>query len=314
MSLFTLLVAAMLGGAAQAPAPGVTVAGVVQDQTGAVLAGATVELVNAAGAVAQSTAADAVGAFHFDRVTPGTYQLRATFEGFKPASTRVRVGTRAPSAQKLVLDLASISQEITVSNAAAEVSANGSGNVDAVTIDQNMLDSLPMFDHDYVATMSRFLDSGSLGTGGVTVVVNGMEVNALNVSASAVSQIRINQDPYSAEYSRPGRGRIEILTKPGSQQYHGETNVIFRDARVNARNAFSTTKPPEQRRIFEGFLGGPLGTSGETSFMLSANDERDDHQAFIYAVGPSGLIEDTLPQASGRALITGSITHQISDK
>src|SRR5439155_7240845 len=162
----------------------------------------------AAGSVAQSTATDGVGTFHFDGVTPGTYQLRAHFEGFKPASTRVRVGPRAPAAQKLVLDLAAISQEITVSNVVAEVSASAAGNVDAVTIDEHMLDSLPVFDHDYVATMSRFLDTGSLGNGGVTVVVNGMEVNALNASASAVSQIRINQDPYSAEYSRPGRGRI----------------------------------------------------------------------------------------------------------
>ena len=307
-------VLAIVLGAAQTPAPGVAVTGVVQDQTGAVLAGATVDLLNASGAVAQTTTADGVGAFRFDSVSGGAYELRATFEGFKAASNRVRVGRRALSGQKLVLELASISQEITVTNAAEDVSTSGASNVDAVTIDQNMLDTLPVFDHDVVATMSRFLDTGSLGTGGVTVVVNGMEVNALNVSASAVSQIRINQDPYSAEYSRPGRGRIEILTKPGSQDFRGEANVIFRDARLNSRNAFSTSKPPQQRRIFEGFLGGPAGSGGKTSFMLSANDERDDNQAFIYAVGPSGLIQDTLPQASGRALVTASITHQISDR
>jgi Carboxypeptidase regulatory-like domain len=314
MALFTVLIAAMLGGSAQTAAPGVAIDGVVQDQTGAVLAGAAVELVNSTGAVAQTVHADAVGAFRFDRVTPGTYQLRATFEGFKPTATRIRVGARAPSTQKLVLDLASISQEITVSDAAAEVNTTASSNVDAVSIDQNMLDSLPVFDRDFIATASRFLDTGSLGTGGVTVVVNGMEVNALNVSASAVAQIRINQDPYSAEYSRPGRGRIEILTKPGTQTFHVETNAIVRDARFNARNAFATSKPPEQRRIFEGFLGGPVGTGGKTSFMLSANDERNDNQAFIFAVGPSGAIEDTLPQSSGEARITGSITHQISDR
>ena len=78
-----------------------------------------------------------------------------------------------------------------------------------------------------------------------------MEVSGLNVSASAVSQIRVNQDPYSAEYSRPGRGRIEILTKPGEQVYHGDITTIVRDAHVNARNPFATTKPPEQRLIYE---------------------------------------------------------------
>jgi hypothetical protein len=220
------------------------VTGVVQDQTGAVLAGASIELVSVSGAAAsvvQSTTADGTGAFRFEKVAPGPYELRATYEGFKPASTRVRVGSRSPAAQKLVLAIAGLTQEITVSNAAAEVDATVSNNVDAVTVDQSMLESLPVFDHDYVATLSRFLDSGSLGTGGVTVVVNGMEVTALNVSASAVQQIRINQDPYSAEYSRPGRGRIEILTKPGSQAYHGETNLIFRDSLFNSRNAFSTT-------------------------------------------------------------------------
>src|SRR5207253_282875 len=93
-------------------------------------------------------------------------------------------------------------------------------NSDALTLNQDMLDSLPVFDQNAIATLSRFLDTGSIGTGGVTIVVNGMEVNSLNVSASAVQQIKINQDPYSAEYSRPGRGRIEILTKPGGQAYH----------------------------------------------------------------------------------------------
>ncbi len=293
--------------------PTVAVGGIVQDQTGAVLAAATVELVNAAGTVVQSTTADRGGAFRFEHVTPGQYELRARYEGFKLASAKVRVGTRPPSPQKLVLALAGLTQEITVSNAAAEVGATAANNLDAITIDQNMLESLPVFDNDYIATMSRFLDSGSIGNGGVTIIVNGMEVNALNVSASAVQQIRISQDPYSAEYSRPGRGRVEILTKPGTQEYHGDGNLIFRDAHVNARNAFATTKPPEQRRIYEGFLGGPLGRGGKMSFMLSANDQIQDQQAFVYAAGPAGIIQDTLPQTSGRALVSGSITRQISD-
>ncbi|HEV8208475.1 MAG TPA: hypothetical protein VGP77_00075, partial [Vicinamibacterales bacterium] len=210
-----------------------------------------------------------------------------------------------------MLGLADITQEITVSNAAAEVGASAGNNVDAITIDQDMLESLPVFDNDFVATMSQFLDAGSIGNGGVTIVVNGMEVSALNVSASAMQQIRINQDPYSAEYSRPGRGRVEILTKPGTQQYHGEGTLIFRDAGVNARNPFATTRPPEQRRIYEAFFGGPLGASGKTSFMLSANDEILDQQSFVYALGPTGIIQDNLPHWNGEARVTGSITRQI---
>jgi hypothetical protein len=307
-----LLLAAALPAAAQTTT-GVAVTGVVQDQTNAVLPGATVDLVTVAGAVVQSTTADGAGAFRFERVAAGQYQVLARFEGFTPTSSRVRVTNRAPGPQRLVLNVAGLTQEITVSNATAEVGATAANNVDAVAIDATALENLPVFDNDVIATMSRFLDSGSLGNAGVTIVVNGMEVNALNVSASAVQQIRINQDPYSAEYPRPGRGRVEVLTKPGGQAYHGDVNLIVRDARLNARNPFATTRPPEERRIVEGFVGGPLGTSGKTSFMLSANDEIRDQQAFVYAIGLSGVIQGSLPQASGRALVSGSITHQMSD-
>ena len=300
--------------AAQPPTPaGVAVSGVVQDQTGAVLPAATVELVNAAGAVVQTTTADTGGAFRFERVAPGSYQLRAGYAGFNPATANLRVGTRPVTAPRLVLNLAALTQEITVSNAAAEVGTAAGDNVDAVSVDQNMLESLPVFDNDIVATMSQFLDAGSIGTSGVTVVVNGMEVNALNVSSSAVQQIRINQDPYSAEYSRPGRGRIEILTKPGGQEFHGSANMIFRNASLNAKNAFAETKAPEQRRIFEGFLGGPVGRDGKTAFMLSVNDEQLDQQSYIYAAGPDGIIQGNLPHINASALVSGSITHQFSD-
>ncbi|MGH9141618.1 MAG: carboxypeptidase regulatory-like domain-containing protein, partial [Vicinamibacterales bacterium] len=299
---------------AGAQTPPVAVSGSVQDQTGAVLPAATVELVNAAGAVVQTATADAAGAFRFARVAPGQYELRAGYAGFKPATAKLRVGTRPLPSQRLVLDLAALAQEITVSNAATEVGAAAGSNVDAITVDQDMLASLPVFDNDVVATMSQFLDAGSIGNGGVTIVVNGMEVSALNVSAAQMQQIRINRDPYSAEYSRPGRGRVEILTKPGTQQYHGEGSLIFRDAAVNARNPFATTKPPEQRQIYEAFLGGPLGTSGKMSFVLSANDRILDQQSFIYAIGPSGIIQDTLPHRNGQARVSGSITRQVSDR
>jgi Carboxypeptidase regulatory-like domain/TonB dependent receptor len=298
----------------QVPSPSrVAVSGVVQDQTGAVLQNATVELVAASGAV-QSTTTDAVGGFRFDDVAAGQYELRTSFEGFKPAAVRVRVGARAPAPQKLVLRLANVKQEITVSNAAAQVDATSSNNLDAVAVDQQMLESLPVFDQDYIATLSRFLDSGSLGSGGATVVVNGMEVSALRVSASAVQQIKINQDPYSAEYARPGRGRIEILTKPGGQEYQGEANVILRDAALDARNAFASTKPPERKHIVEGVFGGPVGKSGKTSFLLSGNDERDDQQAVVFALGLTGVIQDIAPHADRQALLSASLTHQVSDK
>ncbi len=307
-----LLVASAATG--QSPSPGVMLSGVVLDQTGGALAGASVDLVNGSGAVVQSTAADEKGEFHFGGVAAGSYEVRAAFEGFKQGSSRVRVGARAPQAQKIVLGLTDIKQEITVSNSAAEIGSTPSNNVDAIAVDRSALDSLPIFDQDVIGTLSRFLDSGAVGSGGPTIVVNGMEVSALRVSASAVQQIKINQDPYSAEYARPGRGRIEILTKPGGQTFEGEGNLIVRDARFDARNAFAAVKPPENKRIFEGVLGGPVGHSGKTAFMLSANDNSDDQQAEVFAIGPAGAIHDIAPQQNRDALVSLNLNHQWSDK
>ncbi len=299
---------------AQVATTGVAVSGVVLDQTGGVLPTAAVDLVNGAGVVLQSTTTDGEGQFRLAGVAAGTYDLRVTFEGFKQASRRVRVSARPPATQRIVLSLSDVKQDVTVSTGGAQVGTSASNNLDAVVVDQDALAGLPIFDQDYIATISRFLDAGSLGSGGPTLVVNGMEVSALRVSASAIQQIKINQDPYSAEYARPGRGRIEILTKPGGQVFEGEANVLLRDARFDATNAFAATKPPEQKRIVEGVFGGPVGHGGKTSFTLSANDNADDQRADVFAVGLEGAIRDTVPQQNREALVSLSLNRQWSDR
>ncbi|MEP7118084.1 MAG: TonB-dependent receptor [Acidobacteriota bacterium] len=300
--------------AAQSATAAAELRGVVLDQTAGALPGAAVTLSNAVGRVVRSTETDGIGGFHFDAVPPGTYNLRVVFTGFKPGVRRVRVGARQPPTETFVLALEDVTQDVTVGSGGADVGATSASNLDAIAIDRDALESVPIFDQDYVSALSRFLDAGALGSGGPTIVVNGMEVSALRVSASAVQQIKINQDPYSAEYARPGRGRIEILTKPGGQTFEGEGNVSFRDAHLDARNAFATTRPPERKRILEGSLGGPVGHGGTTSFVLSADDQSDDQQAEVFALGVSGAIHEVAPQQNREALVAMSLIHQWSDR
>jgi hypothetical protein len=311
-SLF-LLLALGRGVAAQSPASG-AVDGVVLDQTGGALPGASVDLVGDTGIVLRSTVTDPTGTFRFDGVPAGIYDLRASLEGFKQSTGHARVGPRRSSRLKIVLDLNDVKQELTVTNDDGATAPTSSTNQDAVSVDRTTLEGLPILDQDLVAGLSRFLDAGSLGSGGPTIVVNGMEVSALRVSASAVQQIKINQDPYAAEYSRPGRGRIEIITKPGGRTYEGEANVVFRDDGLDARNAFATKRPNVEKRIFEGVIGGPLGHTGRTSFMFSGSSATDDQQAEVFAIGPGGAIQDVVPQHNRDALVSFNVTHQLSDR
>ena len=131
------------------------------------------------------------------------------------------------------------------------------------------------------------------------------------VSASAIQEVKLNTDPYSAEYSRPGRGRIEIITKPGSEEYHCTFNFLFRDYHLNARDPFALERPPEQRRIFEGSITGPVEHSKKTSFLISANREEEDAQATVYAAGPDGTIQATVPTPQRNTELSASLNRQI---
>ena len=310
-----LLVELLLAcGIAQVPgfaqgSSGVRVSGTVLDPNQAGVLGANVTLKGAASAA--TTTADAAGAFRFDSVNPGAYELRIEHNGFKPYLSRVKIGNQAPAPISVILILADVEQQLTVGDQQTEVSTNASENLDTVTMNRQALDDLPIFDQDYIGTMSRFLDSGSIATGGVTIIVDGVETDRASVSASAIQEVKINNDPYSAEYPRPGRSRIEIITKPGGSEYHGTFNFLFRDYYLNARDPFALTRPYEQRRIYEGNITGPLGHSKKTSFLISANRQEEDQQAIVFAQGASGPIRETLPQPSRNTELSASVSREV---
>src|SRR5580704_14345668 len=312
--LLTVILVVMDHPAEAQPPAGLPVTGVVVDPTGGVLPDARVELRSAAGVTVVSTATNRTGAFRIDSVPPGRYEVLVTFPGFKPTGLRVTVGTRAPGALRVTMPLAAITQEVTVGRAASEINADTASNLDVATVDQETIANLPILDQDVLGTMARFLDASAIGESGTTLIVNGLEVNSLSVSASAIEQIKINQDPYSAEFARPGRGRIEVITKPGSQEYHGAANLFFRDSTLDARNAFAATRPPEQRRTVEGFVGGPVKQSAATFFALSLRDDADDRQAIVVAQDPAGPIRQNVATPARNVLATGTITHQHSEK
>ncbi len=193
-----------------------------------------------------------------------------------------------------------------------QVSTDTAENRDSVNADQTLLENVPVFDQDYVAAMSAFLDAGSLGTNGPQLIINGVEVTSATVTASAIQQVRINQNPYSAEFARPGRGNIEIITKDATSDYHGTLNFIFRDSVMNARDPFALVRAPEQRRIIEGALSGPVGHSKTTSFLLSGHRQEEDLQSIVFAEGLSGPIRENVPSPKRDTLISLHISHQFN--
>jgi len=256
----------------------------------------------------------AAGEFVFENVSPGDYVLRCTVTGFEPVALRVRVGRREPRPLQVRLRLAAVKSEVSVSERDRTVALDADRNADAISVERTMLDNLPVLDNNYLSTLARFLDPGTPGGSGATIVVDGMEMRNAGVTASAIQEIRINNNPYTVEYPRWSRRRIEVITKSSADAYHGTLNLLMRDYRTNARDALAALRPREQRRILEGSLFGPVGRSKKTSFLLSAAREEEDLVSVVYAQGPRGAITDNVPSPQRNSVASLRISRQQNDK
>jgi hypothetical protein len=298
------------------------ISGTLLDPSGAAVTKAKVLLLASDDKLIAQETTDNSGSFRFDNIVPGNYTLDFHAEGFRDARVNVSLTARRQAPIRVILQIAVPTENVTVATGTSVplVTTESSENQNANTIDRNALDRVPVFDQDYITTMSRFLDDNATGTSGVTLVVNGIEANGPGVTPSAVQEVRINNNPYSARFSRPGRARLEIVTKGGSPTYHGSLNFMFRDSVFDASNTFAVVKPPERRQYYEGSITGPIGHNKHTSFLLSLDEDRQDQQAVVdpaaIAAAESlgfGPFAQTVPNPTPHFFGSGRIFHDFSN-
>jgi len=283
------------------------VTGTVLDPSGSAVAGAVVTLQGA------SATTDASGHFQIEQIKPGRGRLEvAAGDAFKPLHRDINV---IAAMQPLVLQLAlaTVEESVDVTADEARPSVDTAANLDTTTLSGAALDQLPVFDQDFVGALSQFLDPASLATGGATILVDGVEMKSAGVPKSAVQEISINDDPYTAESSRPGRGRIEIITKPGSGHLRGNLDVSFRNDALATRSYFAPSKPPEQRAALEGVFSGPIGREG-TSFLFTFSRQNDDAASVIHAITAAGPLDETVPAPSRNTELMARVTHDWNER
>ena len=295
--------------------------GQVRDSSGALIRDARVELRRPDGTVVSTVSTDATGQFRIPQPQAGEYRLSVALSGFEPLMRSLRIGRTAPAPLTLTMSLASVSTSVVV-NATEDVDvAAPDQNQDTPTISSDDMKSLPIFDGDVVATLSAFLDAGVAGEGGTTLIIDGVESKTVGVSPSAIERVSVNQDPYSAQYRQPGRGQVEIVTKSTADAFHGEASFTFRDSALNATNYFATSKAPEQRRIYEGFLTGPIRPLVNTTFLFSINRQEEDISNTVNAIvqdpanptGPGIAFRQNAAALSRDTSLTMKAAHQIND-
>jgi hypothetical protein len=127
-----------------------------------------------------------------------------------------------------------------------------------------------------------------------------------------IQEIRINENSFTAEQSRQGRGQTQIITRGGTAPFNGDVRFNFADESLDARNTFAATRPPFQRRNFSANLGGTVIPSRVTATFSFFNNNNEDGGT-IRAITPTGLVSDSFTRPRINRGFTTRTTAQISE-
>jgi hypothetical protein len=240
---------------ATAQAGSTRVHGLVTDPDGALIPGATVTLTPEHGAAVQvKSASDGT---YSVMVPPGTYSVQVTMPGFAsyvlPNAKVVSGGTTIDAKLQIGVQ----SQVVTVQAHSVQLSVDPDSNQSAVVLTGKDLDALSD-DPDELSDELTALAGPSAGPNGGQIYVDGFTGGQLPPKSS-IREIRINQNPFSAEYDQFGFGRVEVFTKPGTDKIHGNFQVNGNASQFNSDNPLAKGFQPPYHTLFVfGNLTGPL--------------------------------------------------------
>lgn len=255
--------------------------GLITDEFGAAIVGATVTLADAAG-VQKTATTNADGTYSFTGLAAGKYTIHATAVGFatsEDAAVELSGPRRDPL--NISLKIAAIESQVKI-NSETPLSTDSSNNANQTVISGRDLDALPD-DPTELAAALQALAGPSIGPNGGQIFIDGFSGGNMPPKES-IREIRINQNPFAAENDQPS-ARIEILTRPGSDKLRGSASFNFNDESLNSRNPFqisSSKRTPFQIRQMGGNLSGPL-KKGKASFFLEVNRNEVDDNGLVRA-------------------------------
>ncbi len=283
--------------AAEAPsAASGTLHGQVTDPSGAVVANATVSIL-VAGKTTHSGVSDRTGSYEIGKLASGNYTVVANAKGFATfVQADVKVISGAIANLDIALEINVEEQKVNVQAEGPQLDVNPESNASAVVLSGKDLEALPD-DPDELQSDLEALAGPSAGPNGGQIYIDGFTGGQLPPKSS-IREIRINQNPFSAEFDKLGYGRIEVLTKPGTDKYHGQISVEGNSSGLNTRNPYlgKAAQTPYDSVIYMGNIGGPIGK--KASFFFTVQRRNIDEIAVVNAtVLGADLLPNTFNQS-----------------
>ncbi len=298
ISLLAILLVSANVALGQAQSNAADLQGTVTDTTGAVVPNATVTARNPATNVTRDATTNDQGLYRIINIQPGDYEVTVEAPNFKKAVlTRVTVTVGQAANIDVVLEPGQITESVTISEATSDIVETSKTAV-ATTIDQQRINNLPINERNYIqfalttSTVGR--DAGrpigpapttGLNFGGQRGRSNLVQVdgadntdNSVNASRSTVSQEAVQEfqvvtNSFAPEFGRSAGGVVNVITKSGTNDLHGNVFGFLRHRSFQARNAFAPIEDPPFTRTQYGFtIGGPFDR--DRTFFFFAFEQR----------------------------------------
>jgi hypothetical protein len=257
-----------------------SLSGQVLDPSGAAVPALTVS-VTGPGGTALLAQTDDQGRYAFRNLPPGTYTVKIQLKGFTDfVKTGIVIARGQPQVVDAHLEVALEKQQVTVTDETTKVSVTPSENASSLVIKGKDIEALSD-DPDELESELEALAGPAAGPNGGQIYIDGFTGGQLPPK-SAIREIRVNQNPFSAQYDSLGYGRIEVLTKPGMDKLHGQVFMSGNDSAFNTRNPFAAVVPAYHSEYFDGNLGGPLNK--KTSFYVDGERRNIETDSIVSAV------------------------------
>ena len=331
-SIAACMIAACLsivGGTAAAAAQSATASleGMIVDQTGAVMPGVTITVVQTATGVTRTGVTDEKGAFHLPLLPVGVYDLTAELAGFVPR--------KIPEINLSIGQTVTLSIQMAVSNVAETVNVSGgtplietTRSQVSSTINETTVQNLPVNGRNFIdfalltPGVTRDVRTGDISFAGQRGTLNSLVVDGADnnntffgqtvgrtgsarapyqFSQDAVKEFQVNSNSFAAEFGRAGGAVINVVTKSGTNNLHGSIFEFYRDKALNANNAINVLnnrpKSPYHYNQFGGTLGGPIRRNRDFYFF-NYDGQRNTQPNLVFLNLPASTPGDAATQAA----------------
>ena len=220
------------------------------------------------------------GGYDVKGLAAGKYGIKVTAKGFALYEVDgIDVGPGQSQKMDVSLSIAVQQENVNVSENAIGLDVSAENNATQMVLSGKDLDALSD-DPDELADDLQALAGPSAGPNGGQIYIDGFTGGQLPPKSS-IREIRINQNPFSPEYDKLGYGRIEIFTKPGTDQYHGQISVLGNSSYFNSTSPFATSNPSYDTTQYTANFGGPIGK--KTSFFINFERRNIGDNAIVNA-------------------------------